>query len=89
MVRDRYVHAKQRKSSLKDGALFFKINKQFLDTDHLVRKIVVEERKLQKAHPDGEKKGWNWDNYVTLHREQQKINERLAKYGYICMNNGS
>ena len=33
-------------------------------------------------------KGWGWDKYVTLHKEQHAIMDSLRDYGYSGMDNG-
>ena len=72
-----------------DQAVFFNIHKQFLGIDHVARHAAEAERKLQTSHYDGEKKGWDWDKYITLHKEQHAIMESLTDYGYSGMNNGT
>ena len=37
----------------------------------------------------GEKKWWDWDKYVTLHKEQHAIIESITDYGYSGMDNGT
>ena len=46
----------------------------------MARQAAEAERKLQSSHYDGEKKGWEWDKYVTLHKEQHTIMESLTDY---------
>ena len=62
---------------MQDGqAVFYDIHKQFLSHDHVTRQAV--ERNLLNAHSDSEKKGLNWDKYVSLYKEQHTIMESLA-----------
>ena len=72
-----------------DQAVFFNIHKQFLGIDHVARHAAEAERKLQTSHYDGEKKGWDWDKYITLHKEQHAIMEILTDYGYSGIYNGT
>ena len=32
---------------------------------------------------------WEFDKYITLHKEQHAIMESLIEYGYIGMDNGN
>ena len=52
----------------------------FLSSYHVVSQVV--ERKLQNSHYDGEKKGWDWNKYVALHKEQHTIMASLGDCGY-------
>ena len=38
---------------------------------------------------DDEKKGWDWDKYVVLHKEQHAIMESLTDYSYCRMDNSN
>ena len=49
-------------------SVFFDIHKQLLSSDPLARQVTEAEGKLQTSHYYDEKKGWNWDKYVTLHK---------------------
>ena len=49
-------------------SIFFNVHKHFLGPDHVARQATEAERKLQTSHYDGEKKGWDWDMFVTLHK---------------------
>ena len=58
--------------------------------------LTVSPSRLQKqkescrnSHYDGEQKGWDWDKYVALHKEQHAIIVSLTDYGYSGMDNGA
>ena len=55
----------------------------------MARQAADAERKMQTSHYDGEMKGWDWDKYVSLHKQQHAMMESLTDYGYIVMNNGT
>ena len=55
----------------------------------MARHAAEAKRKLQNSHYDGERKTWDWDKYVALHKEQHAIVESLTDYGYSCMDNGT
>ena len=75
---------------MQDGqSVFFDIHKHFLDPDHVARQAAYAEGKLQNSHFYGERKTWDWDKYVALHKEQHSIMESLTEYGYSGMNNGT
>ena len=69
--------------------MFFDILKHFLGPDHVARQAIDAEGKLQNSHYDGERKSWDWDKYVALHKEQHAIMESLTDYGYSGMDNGT
>ena len=89
MDMDAYIYVKQKKSMQDGQAVFFDIRKQFLDTYHVTRQATDTERKLHCSHYDGDKKGWDCDKYVALHKEQHAIIESLTGYGYIWIDNGT
>ena len=63
---------------MQDGqVVIFNVQKHFL------------QRNLQISHYDGKKKGWGWDKYVTLHKEQHTIMGSLTDYGYSGIYNGT
>ena len=47
------------------------------------------ERKWKNSHYDSEKKVWDWDKYVAIHKEQHTIMYCLADHGYSEMDNGT
>ena len=53
--------------------MFFDIHEKFLGPDHVARQTTEEGRKLQSFHYECKKKKWDWDKYVTLHKEQHTI----------------
>ena len=66
-----------------DGwAVVFNVHEQILNYNHMARQTADAKRKLKNCHYDGEKKGWDWDKHVTLHKEQHTIMESLADHGY-------
>ena len=69
--------------------MYFDIHKHFLGPDHVTRQATDEERKLQTSHYDSERKGWAWDKYIALHKEQHAIMESLIDYGYSGMDIGT
>ena len=69
--------------------MFFNAHKQFLGPNHMAMQTTDVERKLQNSQYDGERKGWDWDKYVALHKEQHAIMESLTDYGYSGMDNGT
>ena len=62
--------------------MFFDVHKHFLGPYHVAREAADAEGKLQNSHYDGERKTWDWDKYVVLHKEQHAIIESLIDYGY-------
>ena len=75
---------------MQDGqSVFFDIHKHFLDPDHVARQAAYAEGKLQNSHFYGERKTWDWDKYVALHKEQHAIMESLTDYHYSGMDNGT
>ena len=42
---------------------------------------------MQTSHYDGENRAWDWDKFITLHKEQHAIKVRLTDYGYSGMDN--
>ena len=46
----------------------------------MARQATEAERKLQNTHYGGEKKGWDCDKYVALHKEQHAIMDGLEEY---------
>ena len=40
------------------------------------------ERKLEMANYSGEKCNWNFENYITLHKDQHVILKGLIEHGY-------
>ena len=70
-------------------AVYFNIHNCFLSPDHVARQATEAERKLQDSHYGGERKSWDWDKYVALHKEQHAIMESLTDYGYSGMDNGT
>ena len=69
--------------------MLFNVHKQFLSPDHITRKAADAERKLQNSHYDHEKKGWDWENYVALNKEQHTIITSLADYGHSGIDGGT
>ena len=72
---DAYVYMKQRNRTQYDQAVFIDIHKQFFRPGHVARQATETERKLQTSHYDSKRKGWDWDKYVTIHKEQHAIME--------------
>ena len=86
---DAYVYVKQQKH-LQDGqSVFFNVHKCFICPDHVARQAADAERKLQTSDNDGEKKGWDMDKYVALHKEQHAIINSLTDHGYSGMDDGT
>ena len=81
MDTDAYSYMEQRKSMQNGQVVFFDIHKQFLGSGHVARLATEAKRKLQNSHYDGEEKGWDWDKYIELHKEQCVFMESLADYG--------
>ena len=69
--------------------MFFDIHRGFLGPDHVAKQATEAEKKLQTSHYDVERRGWNWDKYITLHKEQHVIMESLPDYDYSGMDNGT
>ena len=84
-----YVYTKQRRSMQVGQSAYFDVHKHCLGHDHVVRQDKDAQTKLQTSHYDGERKGWDWDKYVTLHKEQHAIMGSLTDYGYSGMDNGA
>ena len=55
----------------------------------MARHVAEAERKLQNSHYDDEKKGGEWDEYVTLNKKQHTIMESLADHGYNDIDDGT
>ena len=55
----------------------------------MARQAADAERKLKISHYDGERKGWDQDKNVTLHKEQHTTMESLTDYSYSGMVNGT
>ena len=55
----------------------------------MARQGAGTEGKLQNSHYDDERKTWDLDKYVSLHKEQHAIMESLTYYGYFGMDNGT
>ena len=68
--------------------MYFDIHMQFLNTDNVARQVAVADLKLQTSHHDGEKKGWDWDKFVTLHKDHS-VMESLSDSGCSGMDNGT
>ena len=79
---DAFVYMKQRKDSQDVPAVYLDIHKQYLGTDHVARQTAEADRKLQLSSYDSEKKEWDWDKFVTLHKENHAIIDSLTDYGY-------
>ena len=86
---DTYVYVKQRKGIQDGQAVFFNIHKHFLGPEHVARQAAEAEEKLQNSCCDGERKKWDWEKYVVLHKEKHAIMESLTDYGYSGMGNGT
>ena len=69
--------------------MFFDIHKQFCGPDHVDRQATDAERKLQNSQYDGEKKGWDWDKYVAIHKEEHTMIKSLVHNGYNGMDKGT
>ena len=83
---DAYVYVKQQKCTQDGQAVFFNVCKKLLGPNHVARQA-AEAGKLHNSQHD-EKKGWDWDKYVALHKEQHMIMESLADHGYSGINEG-
>ena len=70
---DAYVYMTQRKSMQDGWARFFNVHKWFLRHDHVARQATEVGRKLQTSHYDSERKGWDLDKYIALHKKQHAI----------------
>ena len=57
--------------------------------DHIARHAPEAERKLQNSPYDHEKKGWDWDKYVTFHHEKHAIMVSLAGHGFSGISDGT
>ena len=55
------------------SSMLFDIHKWFFGPDSVAKQATEAERKLKNSHHDSEKKGWDWDKYVALHKEQHII----------------
>ena len=82
-------HVKQRKSTQEGGVVFFDIHKNISCPWPFSSQAYKAEKKLQSSHYDGEKKRWDCNEYVTLHKEQNTIMEILADDDYIGMNSSA
>ena len=87
MDMDSHVYMKHRMSTQDGQAVFFDTHKQFLDTNHVARQATEAKKKLQTSHYGGRRKGWDWDKYVALQKEQHAIMESLADHGCSGINN--
>ena len=65
---DVFVYVKQRKETQDGWAVFFDVHKHFLGSEHVARQAAEAEEKLQTSHYDGERKTWDWNKYLALHK---------------------
>ena len=63
------------------------VHNQFLGPHYVARQAAEAEEKLQKSHYDGERKTWDWDKNVTLHKEQHPTMESITDHDYCGMDN--
>ena len=82
---DTCVYVKQRKATQDVQAVYCDIHKQFLGPYHVARQATDVEGKLKNSHYDDERKMWDWDKYVALHKKPHAIMESLTDYGYSGM----
>ena len=52
----------------------------------MARQATEVERKLQTSNYDSERKGWDLDEYIALHKEQHAIMKSLTEFGYMEWN---
>ena len=77
-----WTYAKSARRSRNARKGYFGIYNHYLgpnNVDHMASKA---ERCLQATCYRGETKGWNFEKYVTLHKEQHHILEGLERHGY-------
>ena len=74
---DALVYVKQIRGMQDGQAVFFDIHKYFISA----RPAADVEQKWQNSHDDGERKPWDWDKYVALHKEQDAFMESLTWNG--------
>ena len=84
-----YVYVKQRKAMQDGQAVYFDGHKHFLGPDHVARQVAEAKGKLLHSHNDSERKTWDWDKYIALHKEQHTIMESHTDSGYSGMDNGT
>ena len=89
MNTDTYILMMQKKGMQDNQAVYFNAHKHPLGPDYMTRQTTEAERKLQTSCYDGERKGWDWDKYVALHKEQHVIMENLTDYGHRGMDSGT
>ena len=88
MDMDNYIYVKQRKS-MQDGQCFSMSISNFLALSMWSGRPQSQNGKLQSYHYDDERKAWDWNKYITLHKEQHDIIESLTDYGYSGMDDGT
>ena len=67
---------------MQDGqVVYFDVQNGFLGPDHVAKQATEAEKKLQTSINDGERKGWDWDKDVALHKKQHAIMGSLTDYG--------
>ena len=60
--------------------MYFDIQMEFFGPDHLARQAT----ELHNSHCESKKKGWDWDNYITLYKEHH-----ATDHGYSGIDNGA
>ena len=55
----------------------------------MARQAVNAEQNLENSCYDGEKKGWKWDKYAALQKEQHTVMKSLEAYEYREINNST
>ena len=67
--------------------MYFDIQNWFVSPGHVTGQATEGERKLKNSHYDNEMKGWDWDKYVTLHKEKHMIMQNLKDHGWSGIDN--
>ena len=65
--------------------MFFNCHKHFLGPDHVAQQATETEKMMQNSLYDGEKKGWDWDKYAALHKEQHMIMDSLLIMATVAL----
>ena len=82
-----YVKSFQRS---RDGREAIKaLRSHYLGSNMVNDRAAEAEAKLQSARYYGEKKRWNFESYVTIHKAQHQVMRDLKEFGYQGMDPGT
>ena len=88
MDTDLYTYVKQCKSKRDGGGAFYAINGLWLGPNHVNTTVSKAKLVIHISTHDGEKKAWNWENYVAQNGKYHIILGSLMEYGYQGLDPG-